>query len=37
MRDQPRTLTMFPLSEERGLTLQLRRRELVNLFEEMGE
>ena len=37
MRDQPRTLKMFPLSEERGLTLQLRRRELVDLFNEMRE
>ena len=37
MRNQPCDLSMFLFGEEFGLTLQLRRGELVNLFDEMGE
>ena len=37
MRDQPCDSSMFLFGEEFGLTLQLRRGELVDLFDEMRE
>ena len=37
IRDQPCDLSMFLFREEFGLMLQLRRRELVELFDEMRE